>query len=104
VFKLDTTGNETVLHSANRPVNVYLTARDVPKNSVAGSRAPPDIMMFGETIHRDCDPYAGNGCPLLRNWDHSARDNHGADTHFTQDRQQTAQFAMPNQRLSADQR
>src|SRR4029077_21160436 len=71
---------------------------------VVGGWLPPDIMMLGKAVHRDCDSYSRNGHPLFGNWDHGARDNHGMNTNFTQDRQQSAQFAMPNQRLAPNQR
>src|SRR5690242_18765868 len=87
----------------NGPVNVYPAAHDVAQDSLVGRRLATDIMMLRQAVDRDCYPYSRNDRPFLGNWNYGTGYHHGMDTHLAQPGQQSAQFAMPYQRLASDQ-
>src|SRR5215469_8616030 len=85
------------------PVNVYVAARDVAQDSLVGGWFAAHIMMLRKAIHRDSDPDSRNDRPFLGNWNYGTGYHHGMDTHLAQPGQQSAQFAMPYQRLAPHQ-
>jgi hypothetical protein len=83
---------------------VYPASSNILENPVVSGWLSPHIMMFGETVHRNCHSHFWDFHPFQRNRNHGTRYHHGMNIHAAQDRQHATQFAMPNQWLASNER
>ena len=88
----------------NGPVDIDAPARDIFENALVRGGLAADVVIFGVVIDRHGDGNFGEIRPGDWKRDHAARNDQCVDASAAQLGNNLAQFAMPHERLSADER
>ena len=92
----------TDLLAFHRAVHRDLMSCDVFENSIVRRRRAPLVMFGRQSVHGHDDLQAAKACPLAGNGPHGARDELCVDVTCRQYRENGAELAIADERLSAD--
>src|SRR5208282_5518717 len=81
-----------------------LTPRNVLQDALVRGGLAADVVIFRESVHRHGYAHARNLHPLRWNGNHGAGYDQRENSRLTKRGKNSAQLAMPNQRLTTDQR
>jgi len=98
-FQVAGTGEHLV---GDGPVDVDLAAGNVFENAFVGGGLTANVVVFGQAVDGDSEAHAGEFHPFTRDGNYAAGDDEGEDFHFGEDGQDATEFAMADERFTAD--